>query len=92
MSAIAALKEERLSLAADELIAKALATIPVIERLYARAEKNVSDRVSRDNKLSSELLEREQHITHGLAWLATTIQAMRECLNSASRLMEENKF
>ena len=92
MSAIAALKEERLSLAADELIAKALATIPVIERLYARAEKNVSDRVSRDNKLSSELLEREQHITHGLAWLATTIQAMRDCLNSASRLMEENKF
>ncbi len=92
MSAIAALKEERVSLAADELIAKALATIPVIERLYARAEKNVSDRVSRDNKLSSELLEREQHITHGLAWLATTIQAMRECLNSASRLMEENKF
>ena len=92
MSAIAARTEERLSLTADELIAKALATIPVIERLYARAEKNVSDRVTRDNKLSSELLEREQHITHGLAWLATTIQAMRECLNSASRLMEENKF
>ncbi|NDA47200.1 MAG: acyl-CoA dehydrogenase [Alphaproteobacteria bacterium] len=92
MSAIAALKEERAGLTADELIAKALATIPVIERLYARAEKNVSERVSRDNKISSELLEREQHITHGLAWLATTIQAMRECLNSASRLMEENKF
>jgi len=92
MPAIAARTEERLSLTADELIAKALATIPVIERLYARAEKNVSDRVTRDNKLSSELLEREQHITHGLAWLATTIQAMRECLNSASRLMEENKF
>ncbi len=92
MSMPAAKQEECAIIAADELIAKALATIPVIERLYARVEKHVAEKVSYHQKISSDLLEREQHITHGLAWLATTIQAMRECLNSASRLIEENKF
>ena len=38
----------------------------------------VRDRVSENGKLSADKMEAEQHAVHGLAWLATYVEAIKE--------------
>ncbi|KAI95353.1 acyl-CoA dehydrogenase [Rhodomicrobium udaipurense JA643] len=62
------------------------------DRLLARATDNIRARVTEDGKLSNALIEREQHAAHGLAWLATYAQALRQMAAYAHRLTEEGRF
>ncbi|MGA8603029.1 MAG: acyl-CoA dehydrogenase family protein, partial [Beijerinckiaceae bacterium] len=48
--------------------------------------------VSADGALSADLIEQEQHAAHGLAWLATYVQAIREMLAYRERLAGEGRF
>ena len=48
--------------------------------------------VSADGRLSAEKLEAEQRATHGLAWLATYVEALRQLAAYAGRLEEEGRF
>ena len=66
--------------------------IPAIDRLYAKALANLQTRLSVDGKLSGDLIEREQHAAHGLAWLATYVQAVREIVDYAERLSGEGRL
>ena len=52
----------------------------------------VRDRVSENGKLSAGKLEAEQHATHGLAWLATYVEAIKEMAAYARRMSEEGRF
>ncbi len=63
-----------------------------VEGLYRDAIEAVRRLVSKDGKLSAGLIEREQHATHGLAWFATYVQAIREMLHYAERMQAEGKF
>jgi (2S)-methylsuccinyl-CoA dehydrogenase len=52
----------------------------------------VRDRVSENGKLSSDRIEAEQHAVHGLAWLATYVEALKEMAGYAHRMREEGRF
>ena len=60
--------------------------------LYAQARARVQARVTAERKLSSHLIDREQHAVHGLAWLATYDAVLRELTAYAERLTRGQKF
>ena len=63
-----------------------------VETLLASAAAALRERVSANGKLSSAKLEAEQHATHGLAWLATYVEAIKELTGYAERLRAEGRF
>jgi (2S)-methylsuccinyl-CoA dehydrogenase len=80
----AAVLPELLSLC-DEAAANA-------ERLLRRATVAVRARVSANDALSNELIEREQHACHGLSWLATYAAAIQQMAAYARRLTDSHRF
>ncbi len=56
------------------------------------ATRSVRSRVSVDGALSSALLEQEQRASHGLAWLATYSEAIRELAAYGERLESEGRL
>lgn len=48
--------------------------------------------VSEDDKVSATKLEEEQHLAHGLAWLATYHEALAQMLAWGNRLSQEGQF
>jgi (2S)-methylsuccinyl-CoA dehydrogenase len=48
--------------------------------------------VSEGGKLSADALEREQHAAHGLAWLATYVEALKQMAAYAGSVEEEDRF
>jgi (2S)-methylsuccinyl-CoA dehydrogenase len=63
-----------------------------VAELVAEATRRVRTTVTVDGRLSAERLEREQHAAHGLAWLATYAEAVRELAAYAERLTAEARF
>ena len=61
------------------------------ERLLGRASETVRGRLLEGNRISPERLEREQRAAHGLAWLATTTEALRQLDSWARRLDAEGR-
>ena len=62
--------------------------IGAAESLLARASDAVRAQVAPAGALEPALLEREQHAVHGLAWLATYVEALRQMQGWALRLRE----
>ncbi len=60
--------------------------------LVAEATRRVRARVVVEGRVSAERLEAEQHAAHGLAWLATYAEAVRELGSYAERLTAEGRF
>jgi (2S)-methylsuccinyl-CoA dehydrogenase len=60
--------------------------------LYGQAKARIHARVAPGGKLSSHLIDREQHAVHGLAWLATYEAVLRELSAYAARLAASGKF
>ncbi len=50
------------------------------------------ERVSANGGLSAARIEVEQHAAHGLAWLATYVEAIKEMAGYARRMREEGRF
>ena len=73
----------------DDLAPRAL---NAVEALLARAVSAVRDRVGIGGRLSAEKIEREQHAAHGLAWLATYVEAIKEMTAYARRMRAEGRF
>ncbi|SFI83876.1 acyl-CoA dehydrogenase family protein [Jannaschia pohangensis] len=63
-----------------------------VEALFEKARGSVSVRVKIDGKIDADLLEQEQTATHGLAWLATYSQALRQMQQWADRMDAEGRF
>jgi (2S)-methylsuccinyl-CoA dehydrogenase len=57
-----------------------------------RARDAVRERVSENGKLSADKIETEQHAVHGLAWLATYVEAIKEMAAYAERMQESGRF
>ncbi|MEM9472357.1 MAG: acyl-CoA dehydrogenase family protein [Pseudomonadota bacterium] len=70
------------------------AAVGEVDTLFARARANLAERVTADGRVSSAAVELEQHAVHGLAWLATYAETLRnisnwhDALASAGRLTE----
>jgi len=62
------------------------------ETLLARASAALRERVTVGGKLSAAKLEAEQHAVHGLSWLATYVEAIKELQAYAARMRGEGRF
>src|SRR5580658_8508585 len=71
-----------------ELIATLRQGVAAVEALFADARRAVAGRVVADGRLAPRTLDREQRAAHGLAWLATYVEAIRQLAAYAQRLME----
>jgi (2S)-methylsuccinyl-CoA dehydrogenase len=76
----------------DNIIAKCQEAQQTVDAYYNVAKEQVSKLVLVDGKVSKELLNQEQHAAHGLAWIATYKETLREMLNWATSLESENRF
>lgn len=68
------------------------AAIPAVENVVERARVKLADKVTQDGKLNGKALEEHQFATHGLAWFATYLEALRQMHKWASRLNADGKF
>ena len=62
------------------------------EGLMDCALSAVRERVSENGKLSAARIEAEQHAAHGLAWLATYVEAIKEMAAYAARMRDAGRF
>src|SRR5256885_5632854 len=68
------------------LVTSAQAATSAAEALLADATAKVGERVMLEGRAVARLLDREQRATHGLAWLATYVEAVRQLTAYAERM------
>ena len=67
--------------------------VDAVQSIYALARQRVAIFVtSTDGKIAPDLLERDQHSTHGLAWLATYAQTLEQMSLYAERMESEGRL
>ena len=76
----------------SELIQTLEEAAGAVEGLFADARRAVAEQVVRDGKANARALDREQRATHGLAWLATYTEALRQLAAYAQRLSAADNF
>ena len=76
----------------SELIGTLSQAVEAAEALFADARRAVADRVMRDGRANPRALDREQRATHGLAWLATYVEALRQLTAYTQRLSASDNF
>ena len=72
--------------AVPKLVALAQEATQAVDALLAEATAAVRKRVTVDNRMVDGLLDREQRATHGLAWLATYVESVRQVAAYAERM------
>ena len=77
---------------AEELIALAREAASAAEGLAADAALAVRAKVTLEGRSSNRLIDREQRATHGLAWIATYAQALRQLVAYAERMNKAGRF
>jgi (2S)-methylsuccinyl-CoA dehydrogenase len=75
-----------------ELLATLNQAVAAADALFADARQTVAERVMRDGRANARALDREQRATHGLAWLATYVEAIRQLAAYAERLTASGNF
>ena len=76
----------------NDLLTLTRAAVPAAERFLADAKTAVSALVTADGRVSAELIETNQTAAHGLAWLATYVEALRQMHGWAERLEADGVF
>ena len=76
----------------SELISKCQKALITVDKYYDAALQNVRASLIVDGKLSRSNLEREQHSSHGLSWIAAYRATLKEMVNWASDLVNQNSF
>ena len=75
-----------------DLLATTAATIAPLRALLETAKDCVRDKVMVDGRASGALVEAEQTAAHGLAWLATYVEALAQMQVWAEKLLADSKF
>src|SRR6056297_2734550 len=76
----------------EGLLELTAAAVPPVEALLEAARSRVRGAVSEGDRVSGALVEAEQTATHGLAWFATYVEALRQMQGWAERLDAEGRF
>jgi (2S)-methylsuccinyl-CoA dehydrogenase len=87
MSSLATQKSPRL-----EVIAMLGDALAAADALLDDARRAVADRVMVDGRTVSRRLDSEQRATHGLAWFATYVEALRQLADTGQRLAASGSF
>jgi (2S)-methylsuccinyl-CoA dehydrogenase len=75
-----------------EVIAMLGDALAALDALLNDARRAVGDRVSVDGRVVSRRFDSEQRATHGLAWLATYVEAIRQLAQYSQRLADGGAF
>ncbi len=75
-----------------DLLGLTAAALPAVDDVLARAKAAVAAQVISDGRVSGALIEAHQTAAHGLAWLATYAESLRQMQGWAERLQSEGKF
>ena len=76
----------------DDLLPLTASAVDAADALFVKAKASVFAKVAKDGKVSAAAIEREQFAVHGLAWLATYVEALRQLAAYAARMTEEGRF
>ena len=76
----------------DELLPLCGAGLSAADDFLGRARQSVRDMVLADGKIDAGLIEGQQFAVHGLAWLATYVECLRQSLSWAERLEGSGQF
>ena len=76
----------------DDLLALGAAALSPVEGLLDTARLRVAALVTVDGRISGPAIEENQTAAHGLAWLATYVESLRQMQAWAERLSEQGKF
>ena len=76
----------------DNLLTLTEAAIAPVDAIVSMARDRLRTKLSVDGRVSSTLVEQNQTAAHGLAWLATYAEALRQMQKWANELSTESKF
>ncbi len=83
---------EDLTLNAPDSLALAADAVTAVNTLYDAAKAAVAAITMDGGRVKGALLEQHQHAAHGLAWLATYREALRELTDYATRMQAEGLY
>jgi len=75
-----------------DLLATTQQALESLDTLLKEAKGTVKSLVAKDGRISSSLMEQHQSAAHGLSWLATYHESMRQMQNWATKLTEAGEF
>jgi (2S)-methylsuccinyl-CoA dehydrogenase len=75
-----------LHVSGQKLVVMARAAVDAGEAMLSDATIKVRERLVGEGRLAARVLDREQRATHGLAWLATYVEALRQLAAYAERM------
>lgn len=75
-----------------DLLATTQQALESLDTLLKEAKGTVKSLVAKDGRISSSLMEQHQAAAHGLSWLATYHESMRQMQNWATKLTEASEF
>ncbi|NCX07975.1 MAG: acyl-CoA dehydrogenase [Rhodobacteraceae bacterium] len=75
-----------------DLLATTQQALESLDTLLKEAKGTVKSLVAKDGRISSSLMEQHQVAAHGLSWLATYHESMRQMQNWATKLTEAGEF
>jgi (2S)-methylsuccinyl-CoA dehydrogenase len=75
-----------------DLHARLHALAAMAEAYAARAKAAVAAKVTRSGKVDRAAIDREQHLVHGFAWVATYAETLRQVAHWADRLASDGAF
>ncbi len=77
----------------NDLMPRCSGALIAAEAFYDAARRGVREMVvSPENRVDAKLVDRHQHAAHGLAWVATYVEALRQMLCWAQALEQAGKF
>ncbi|WP_147110784.1 acyl-CoA dehydrogenase family protein [Tateyamaria sp. syn59] len=76
----------------DDLLGLTRAALKPVEKITELARTRLRDQLSVDGRVSGELVEENQTAAHGLAWLATYSESLRQMQKWADALEAQSKF
>ena len=75
-----------------DLLSLTAAAVAPAEALLDTARARLADMVTVDGRISASALEENQTAAHGLAWLATYVESLRQMQGWAERLEDQGNF
>ncbi len=75
-----------------DLLERCENAVPVIEGILATARNLMADRVTIDGRVSGKAVEQKQFAAHGLSWLATYVESLRQMLAWAKNLQTNGRL
>ncbi|OAN78850.1 acyl-CoA dehydrogenase [Jannaschia sp. EhC01] len=76
----------------SDLLSLTRSAVPPAEALLDKAKTHLRAALSEDGRVSASLIEQNQTAAHGLAWLATYVESLRQMQGWAERLDADGKF